>query len=218
LLARDLAKAMRTFARLLAVVLAKRGSAGLCSFARSGMTGKVKVRRGDGVGEAEAERDDEAMIYLLKPSPPFVAGLTLGIAIAKATAVAKIRIKQFWAIPLAGKVVAGPCMMAMPRVFFIVSLGNAHARAGECQESPPMAIDTGMKTFHEWLAVREGLWLNDKNAVIGLSRLNPLPKDSAVNKSLAKGPAKAKAMPGVAAATPKPFKATPPATFKPAVR
>lgn len=57
-----------------------------------------------------------------------------------------------------------------------------------------------MKTFCEWLAERkakaknEGLWLNDKNAVIGLSRLNPLPKDSAVNKSLAKGPAKAKAM------------------------
>lgn len=54
-----------------------------------------------------------------------------------------------------------------------------------------------MKTFHEWLAERtkknEGLGLNDKNAVIGLSRLNPLPKDPAVNKSLAKGPAKAKA-------------------------
>jgi hypothetical protein len=57
------------------------------------------------------------------------------------------------------------------------------------------------------------LWLNGKNAVIGLSRLNPLPKDSAVNKSLAKGPAKTKAMPGVAAATP--FKPTPPAIFKP---
>ena len=71
-----------------------------------------------------------------------------------------------------------------------------------------------MKTFHEWLAMREGLWLNDKNAVIGLSRVNPLPKKSAVNKSLAKEPAKAKAMLGVAAATPKPFKATPPAAFK----
>jgi hypothetical protein len=33
-----------------------------------------------------------------------------------------------------------------------------------------------MKTFHEWLAMREGLWLNEKNAVIGLSRRNPLPK------------------------------------------
>ena len=43
-----------------------------------------------------------------------MAGLTLGVAIAKATAVAKIRIKQFWAIPLAGKVVAGLGMMAMP--------------------------------------------------------------------------------------------------------
>jgi hypothetical protein len=32
---------------------------------------------------------------------------------------------------------------------------------------------------------------------VGLSRLNPLPKNWAVNKSLAKGPAKANAMPGV---------------------
>ena len=47
--------------------------------------------------------------------------------------------------------------------------------------------------------MRVGLWLNDKNAVIGLSRLNPLPKNSAVNNSLAKGlEEKAKPMPGVA--------------------
>lgn len=50
-----------------------------------------------------------------------------------------------------------------------------------------------MKTFHQWLAERgrrqcEGLWLNDKIAVIGLSKLNPLPRDSAVNKSLSKKP------------------------------
>lgn len=48
-----------------------------------------------------------------------------------------------------------------------------------------------MKTFHEWLrehTKNEGLWLNDKNAVIGLSRLNPPPKNSAVNKSLSKKP------------------------------
>jgi hypothetical protein len=45
------------------------------------------------------------MDYLLKPSPLFVAGLTLGVADATATAVAKIRIKQFWAIPLTDKVV-----------------------------------------------------------------------------------------------------------------
>jgi hypothetical protein len=38
---------------------------------------------------------------------------TLGVVDATATAVAKIRIKQFWAIPLTGKVVAGPCMMTL---------------------------------------------------------------------------------------------------------
>ncbi|MFO0884510.1 MAG: hypothetical protein U0894_10025 [Pirellulales bacterium] len=47
-----------------------------------------------------------------------------------------------------------------------------------------------MKTFHEWLAERtaknEGLWLNDKNALVGMPRLNPLPKNSVVNKSLEK--------------------------------
>ncbi len=100
-------------------------------------------------------------------------------------------------------------------MFFIVTLGHTHARTGLREESPAGAIDIAMKTFHEWLAMREGLWLNDKNAVIELSRLNPLPKNSAVNKSLAKKPKPAKPMPGVAAATPKPFKVTPPAGFKP---
>jgi len=33
----------------------------------------------------------------------------------------------------------------------------------------------------------EGLWLNNNNARVGLSRLIPLPKDPTVNKSLAKG-------------------------------
>jgi hypothetical protein len=78
------------------------------------------------------------MDYLLKPSLLIVAGLTQRVAIAKATAVAKIRIKQFLAIPLAGKVVAGPCMMTMlPCVLYRV-LGHAHARANV------------QKTFHEW--------------------------------------------------------------------
>ncbi|MEW4565150.1 hypothetical protein AB1K70_21685 [Bremerella sp. JC770] len=50
-----------------------------------------------------------------------------------------------------------------------------------------------MKTFHEWLAERErwqceGPAFNDKNAVIGLSKINPLPRDSAVNKSFSKKP------------------------------
>ena len=59
-----------------------------------------------------------------------MAGLTLDIAIAKATAVEKIRIKQFWAIPLAGKLVA-PCpAMAMPLFLFLCEgVANAHARA-----------------------------------------------------------------------------------------
>ncbi len=63
------------------------------------------------------------MNYLLKPSLPFIAGLTLGVAIAKATVVAKIRIKQFWAIRLEGKVVA-PCpMMSMPLFLFDRDVG-----------------------------------------------------------------------------------------------
>lgn len=148
---------------------------------------RAEVRQGDGkaVGEAKAEQDDEAMDYLLKPSPPFVAGWTLGVAIAKATAVAKIRMKQLLTIPLAGKLVAGPCMMTMPPCVLYRGVGP-RSRTGEHQESLPLAIDSRMKTFHEWLAVREGLWLKDKNAVIGLARLNPLPKNSAMNKCLAK--------------------------------
>jgi hypothetical protein len=30
-------------------------------------------------------------------------------------------------------------------------------------------------TFWEWLALREGLWLADKNAIPGMSRMNPFP-------------------------------------------
>ena len=70
------------------------------------------------------------MDNLLKPSPPFVSGLTLGIAIAKATAVAKIRIKQFLAIPLASKVVAGRCMMAMPPCVLYLVLGPRSRTGG----------------------------------------------------------------------------------------
>ena len=64
-------------------------------------------------GKADAEHHDEAMDCLLKPSPPFVVGLTLGVAIARATVVTELTIKQFWAISLTGKVVAGPCMMTL---------------------------------------------------------------------------------------------------------
>jgi hypothetical protein len=63
-----------------------------------------------------------------------------------------------------------------------------------------------MKTFHEWLAERttnEALWLNDKNAVVGMSNINPLLHKKAKVKPL-KLP---KANLGVVN-TPKPFKAS----------
>jgi hypothetical protein len=66
-------------------------------------------------------------------SPLIVAGLTLGLAIATATAVAKITIKQFLAIPLTGKVVAGPCMMATPMFLLhrgVESRSRTHGAAG----------------------------------------------------------------------------------------
>jgi hypothetical protein len=53
--------------------------------------------------------------------------------------------------------------------------------------------------------MREGPWLSDKYAVIGLSRLKALQKSSAVNRILVKKPNPAKAMLGVAAATRKPL-------------
>ena len=65
-----------------------------------------------------------------------------------------------------------------------------------------------MKTFHEWLADRmknEGLWLNDKNAVVGMSNINPLLQKKAKVKPLKLPKAKL----GVGA-TPKPFKAMAP--------
>ena len=81
---------------------------------------------------------------------------------------------------------------------------------GERQESSAGAIDTTMKTFREWLAMREGLWLNDKNAVVGMSNINPLLQKKAKVKPLKLPKAKL----GVVK-TPKPFKAMLPAAFKP---
>jgi hypothetical protein len=71
-----------------------------------------------------------------------------------------------------------------------------------------------MKTFHEWLTDRtknEGLWHNDKNAVVGMSNINPLLQKKAKVKPLKLPKAKL----GIALATPKPFKAIAPAAFKP---
>ena len=99
-------------------------------------------------------------------------------------------------------------MMAIPCFFFNVTLGHAHTRWGERQESPAGAIDKGMKTFHEWLADRtknEGLWLNDRNAVVGMSNINPLLQKKAKIKPLKLPKAKL----GVVK-TPKPFKAMTP--------
>jgi hypothetical protein len=70
----------------------------------------------------------------------------------------------------------------------------------------------GMKTFYQWLAERvqaEGLWLNDKLAVPGLSNVSPLNKLKGAKPNPPK-PTVAKGF------TPlKPLKLTPPATFKP---
>ena len=88
--------------------------------------------------------------------------------------------------------------------------GRRIARKSERQESPAGAINTHMKTFQEWLAERtknEGLWLNDKNAVVGMSNMNPLLQKKAKVKPLKLPKAKL----GVAGATPKPFKPTLPA-------
>ena len=93
-------------------------------------------------------------------------------------------------------------------------LGHVHVRTGLRVESPAGAIDKGMKTFHEWLAERpknEGFWLNDKNAVVGMSTVYPLLQKKAKVKPLKLPKAKL----SVALAMPMPFKAMAPAIFKP---
>ena len=62
-----------------------------------------------------------------------------------------------------------------------------------------------MKTIHQWLAMREGLWRNDKNTVVGMSNINPLLQKKAKVKPLKLPKAKL----GVAK-PPKPFKAMAP--------
>jgi hypothetical protein len=55
-----------------------------------------------------------------------------------------------------------------------------------------------MKTFHQWLRERqqqEGLLLNADGRLKGMSPANPLPRDSAVNKSLSKKPKPPSAVP-----------------------
>lgn len=106
--------------------------------------------------------------------------------------------------PTPAKVIAGPCVMAMPPLLYL-DVESRSRRHGLREESSAGAIDTRMKTIHEWLADRtksEGLWLNDKNAVVGMSNINPLLQKKAKVK-----PSKlTKAKLGVVK-TPKPFKA-----------
>ena len=73
----------------------------------------------------DAEQGDDLFVEAIAA----VRGGTDTIAIATATAVAKLRIKQFWAIPLAGKVVAGPCMLAMP-LFLLYRVLGPRSRTG----------------------------------------------------------------------------------------
>jgi len=71
-----------------------------------------------------------------------------------------------------------------------------------------------MKTFHEWLRERqqqEGLLLNADGRLKGMSPANPLPKDSAVNKSLKQKP---KPLPATVPVF-KPWKPAQPARFQP---
>ncbi|TWT38312.1 hypothetical protein Enr8_00040 [Blastopirellula retiformator] len=72
-----------------------------------------------------------------------------------------------------------------------------------------------MKTFHEWLRERqkqqEGLLLGSDGRLKGMSPANPLPKDSAFNKSLKQ---KSKPLP-TAVPVFKPWKPAEPARFQP---
>ena len=77
-------------------------------------------------------------------------------------------------------------------------------------EASASGVDTYMKTFHEWLAMRrEGLWLgDDKLAVPGMSDVNPLHKHKKKHQpktvgALPMAAAKPRKAVGVSAATPK---------------
>ena len=74
-----------------------------------------------------------------------------------------------------------------PVSFLMRRIAHAHERTGPREKSPVGVTDAAMKTFHEWLADRmknEGLWLNDKNAMVGMSNINPLLQKKAKVKPL----------------------------------
>ena len=68
-----------------------------------------------------------------------------------------------------------------------------------------------MPTFHEWLKMRtEGLWLNDKAAIPGMSRINPFPATQERLKKMAPKPVKPLKPPAAPVGqTPKPAFLTP---------
>lgn len=100
------------------------------------------------------------------------------------------------AIPLAGKVVAGPCMMAMPLFLLYRVLGPRSRTHGAGK-----IASGGDRYRHEDVSRMAG----DAGRLVAQRQerrdwaftAEPAAEESAVNKSLAKGPAKAKAMPGV---------------------
>ena len=78
-------------------------------------------------------------------------------------------------------------MIPLPLFLLNREVGPRSRRTGLREESPARAIDTRMKKFDEWLAERtkyEGVWLNDKNAVVGMSNINPLLQKKAKVKPL----------------------------------
>lgn len=137
----------------------------------------------------------------------FLLMLTEGV---KAIGVTKVGGNQFHEKNLTAKVVAPAGELASP-VTFLYATEAAHARTGK---RPAIIIDTNMMTFHEWLRERqqqEGLLLSIDGRLKGISPLNPLPKDSAFNKSLKQKP---KTLPS-GVPTFKPWKAAQPARFVP---
>lgn len=52
-----------------------------------------------------------------------------------------------------------------------------------------------MMTFSEYVQIKEGLWLNDKNALPGLSRLNPLPMQPKKKNPIAELPKPIRSVP-----------------------
>jgi len=78
--------------------------------------------------------------------------------------------------------------MIVPLFLFLCEvIADAYARTELREKSPAGAIDTGMQTFHEWLTDRtknDGMWLNDRNDVVGMSNINPLFKKKAKVKLL----------------------------------